>query len=217
MKEKYSVTKTFLKGLMVILPVVVIVATILWLIQALESGLAWMFQWFLPERVYFPGLGVAGGFLLIYLFGLLMNTRAAQELFNYWERLLKRIPLIKSLYGSVQDIIRFFSSDSRKKFNRVVLVTFKDSDIKLVGFETQENISSLPQLPDVSDSVVVYLPMSYQIGGYMALVPRSSVTPINMSIEDASRLIFTAGMSSAANTTYAARSEASQQGPTRSA
>jgi uncharacterized membrane protein len=60
---------------------------------------------------------------------------------------------------------------------------------------TQENLVSLPQVTGTSDMIVVYLPMSYQIGGYMALVPRSAVELIDMSIEDATRLVFTAGMS----------------------
>jgi uncharacterized membrane protein len=45
------------------------------------------------------------------------------------------------------------------------------------------------------DELLVYLPMSYQIGGYMIVVPRSMVEPVNLSVEDASRLVLTAGMS----------------------
>jgi len=195
MKWKYSFTKTILKGLAVILPMAVIGATVYWLLHVLDSGSGWFLQLILPDHLYFPGLGVAVGILLIYLVGLLMNTQAAQELFGQWEHILERIPLIKSIYGAVQDMVEFFSSDKKKRFNKVVSVTFKESGIRLIGFVTQENLASLPQVTGTSDMVIVYLPMSYQVGGYMALVPRSSVELIDMSIEDATRLVFTAGMS----------------------
>ncbi len=195
MKSNYSFMKTTLRGLLVILPIVVIGATMFWLLHSLEFGLAWMFRSILPARLYFPGMGVAAGILLIYLVGLLMNTWIAQQLSGYWEHLMERIPLVKSLYGAVQDIVQFFSNDKKQKFNKVVSVTLNDSDIRLIGFVTQENLASIPQVSGTADMVVVYLPMSYQIGGYMALVPRSTVQLIDMSIEDASRLVFTAGMS----------------------
>lgn len=195
MKSKSPFMRTILKGFMVVLPLAVIGATIYWVMHTLESGSGWLLQLILPARLYFPGMGVVVGILLIYLVGLLMSTQTAQNLSSHWENLLEHIPLVKSLYGAVQDMVQFFSSNTKQRFNKVVSVTLKDSDIRLIGFVTQENLIALPQVTGASDMVVIYLPMSYQIGGYMVLVPRSAVEPINMSIEDASRLVFTAGMS----------------------
>jgi uncharacterized membrane protein len=190
-----SFTKTLLKGLVVILPVAIIGVTTYWLLHTLEAGFAHVLRVVLPDSLYYPGMGLVVAVLTVYLVGLLMGSRAAQRLSDRWEHMLKRIPLVKSLYGAVQDIVQFFSSDKKKRFNKVVSVTLRDSAIRLIGFVTREDLSSLPQLAGATDTVVVYLPMSYQIGGYMALVPRSAVEPIDMSIEDASRLVFTAGMS----------------------
>ncbi len=195
MKGNNSFIKTVLTGLVVVLPVAVIGATIFWLLHMLETASAWIFRAVFPPDLYFPGVGVVIGVFFIYLVGLLMNTRIAQQLFNRWENLLKRIPLVKSLYGAVQDIVQFFSSEQKHRFNKVVSLAIKDSDMRLIGFVTQENLSSIPQVMAASDTIAVYLPMSYQIGGYMVLVPRSAVASIDMSVEDASRFVFTAGMS----------------------
>ena len=195
MKNNYAFTKTIAKGLLGVLPVAVNGDSIYTLWQSLESSSAWLLHWGLPDRFYFPGVGVAFATLLVYGIGMLMNTRTAQRLSNYWERFMHRIPFVKSLYGAVQDIVTFLSSNKSKKFNKVVALTLKESKIRMIGFVTQENLASLPQVTGSSDMVVVYLPMSYQIGGYMVMVPRSSLELIDMSIEDASRLVFTAGMS----------------------
>jgi len=70
-------------------------------------------------------------------------------------------------------------------------------NIRLIGFVTSEDFSGLPQASKAADksTVGVYLPMSYQIGGYTVYLPKSQVDPLDMSIEDAMRFTLTAGVS----------------------
>ena len=195
MKGTHSITKIILNGLAVILPITIIGFILYWLVTSLENALAQIFRFLLPPYLHFPGKGIVVSLLLAYVVGLMMNSRMAQNLFGRWENMLQRIPLIKTLYGSLQDIIESFSPEKRKRFNRVVAVTLKDSGLRLIGYVTREDLSSLPVNIGGADTVAVYLPMSYQIGGYMVLVPRSMLEPVDLSVEDASRLVFTAGMS----------------------
>lgn len=187
-----STIKTILKGLVVILPIVVVGLALFWLIASLEAGLGTLARAILGET-YFPGAGIALALALSYAVGLSMTSRAAQRLFDRWERLLRRIPLVKTIYGSIQDMASLLSAEKRQKFNRVVLVTIGDTGIKLVGFVTREDMTAID--PAGADTIAVYLPMSYQIGGYLAVVPRASISPVEMSVEDASRLVFTAAVS----------------------
>jgi uncharacterized membrane protein len=77
-----------------------------------------------------------------------------------------------------------------------VAVSIADN-MRLVGFVTRENTTELPHARDTGDEIVgVYLPMSYQIGGYTLFVPRSAIERMDMSVEDAMRFVLTAGMSS---------------------
>jgi len=70
------------------------------------------------------------------------------------------------------------------------------SDVRLVGFLTREDASGLPDgLASADDVVGVYLPMSYQIGGFTVFVPKAAVHPLAMSVEDAMRFTLTAAMS----------------------
>lgn len=199
MKERFSFSKTTLKGLVVLLPVLVLTFTVFWLIFSVEYWLASFYRMVFSDKLYVPGFGLLTAIVLSFLVGLLMNSAAAQRLYDTWEHQLQRIPLIKSLYGAVQDIVKIFSRDQRERYNRVVIVHFKEANVRLVGFVTQENADALPLGIEGQSLVSVYLPMSYQIGGYFILVPKSMVEPVNLSLEDASRLVLTAGMSTKKN------------------
>ncbi len=167
-----------------------------WLFYSMEVWLAKLFRLVFPDHLYLPGMGLAAGIGLAFLVGLLMETRAMQVVFGVWDHLLQRIPLVKSVYGAVQDIIGTFSTERSKRYNRVVVVHFKEFNTRLLGFVTQEDVGVLGLGIPTEGSVAVYLPMSYQIGGYFIVVPKTMVEPLEMSVEDASRLILTAGMSS---------------------
>ena len=195
MKLVRYVVKTVFKGLVVILPFALMALVLYWLAHSLESGLGAVFRWFFPDRFYFQGVGVGLGLLILYAVGVLMGSPFVQRQFQYVQRTLQRIPWIKTLYGGFLDVVEFASVEERKKFDRVVSIKVGESEIRLIGFVTGEDFASLGLGTTAVDHLGVYLPMSYQIGGFFALVPRSSVEPLALSIEDASRLVFTAGMS----------------------
>jgi uncharacterized membrane protein len=195
MNPRESITRTFFKGLAVVLPVAILLASVVWLARAADATLIAFFQPFLPTQYHLPGVGLLMAVILCYLAGLLMNTTLAPRIIAAWHRVLERIPLIKSLYGAVEDILDSFSKNKERRFNRVVKVHFADLNIWVVGFVTREDLSGLPDGLNNAAEMAVYLPMSYQIGGYLVIVPKSAVHPLDLSVEDASRFVLTAGMS----------------------
>ena len=83
-----------------------------------------------------------------------------------------------------------------RRFGQVVLVQMPNLPVRMLGFVTLDDLegAGLPTVEGV-DSVAVYLPMSYQIGGYTVLLPRSYLTPLDMGMEEAMRFLITAGLS----------------------
>ena len=189
--------KIFLKGLLAILPVAITLTLIIWILDAIER----IFGFFLVKLVgpvhYFPGLGIIVGLLLVFIIGLVMNAWLVQKLSQWVHNVLQRIPLVKTLYSSISDLMAFFKNQSRKADSRVVLV--KIGSIKLVGLVTRENFSDLgsPFLQQDEELIAVYMPMSFQLGGYTIMVPRSSVELTSLSVEKAMRFVVTAGMKTA--------------------
>jgi uncharacterized membrane protein len=195
-KPARTLSSIFLQGLAITLPITLTLAVLYWLAATAENFLGGLIQAVFPQWKYWTGMGIMLAIVLIFVAGILMNVWIARRLLARIDRLLDRIPLVKSIYGSIRDIAGFLSQkDSEKGFHQVVAVSLTEQ-IRLVGFVTVTDVSGASFRPGASDSLVgVYLPMSYQIGGYTLYLPRSLVEPLDMSVEDAMRFTLTAGMS----------------------
>lgn len=189
--------KTFLKGLAALLPVGLTLYLLYWLALTAEKGLGPILKTVLPEHLYWPGMGLLAAIVLIFAMGIAVNAWLVQRLFALGEALLDRIPLVKSIHGALRDFMHFFSRDrQRENLNNAVAVTV--GGVQLIGFQVRDDLNNLLDRNnevDPNDKVAVYLPMSYQIGGYTLLVSRSQVQPLKMGNEDAMRWILTAGLS----------------------
>jgi uncharacterized membrane protein len=183
-----NIGKYILTGLVTMLPVILTLYLLYWLAVSAETLLGEL----IPQEIYFPGMGVAVALLAMFIVGMLMHTRPIRQLFLRGERIFYRLPVVKSIYAAFRDFMDYFSPGRKKDFEQVVTVTFGDTGMRLIAFVTQAD----DQLPEdfQRDYVMVYLPMSYMLGGYAVLVPRASVQPLNMSMEEAMRYVLTAGV-----------------------
>jgi uncharacterized membrane protein len=186
-------TAIFLQGLLAILPLAVTVFLFIWLGTAAERMLSIAIKWVLPNGWYVTGMGVVGGVVLIFLVGLLVNIWGVPRLIRFGERFVERIPLVKTIYGAVRDLLGFFSkSGGVGAVSQVVMVSIGDTG-RAVGLLTRERFDGLPTGLGGEGYVAVYVPFSYQIGGFTLILPRERVEPLDMSLEDAMRFIVTAG------------------------
>ena len=180
----------FIKGLAAVLPTGLTLYLIYWIGVTLEHVLGAAFKLVLPDRYYQPGLGLVAGVALVILIGFAVNAWIVRLFVRLGEVGLARIPLVKSVYSAVRDLLHFFSADDEQQPRRVVRVTLGQA--QLIGFLTRDRV------PEINgggqDLVAVYLPMSYQIGGYTLFLPRAAVEPIDLDVEDAMRLVLTAGL-----------------------
>lgn len=194
-----GMTRTFLTGLAAILPIAITLALLWWLGTAAESLLGGLLQTVLPDILYFPGLGLIIGLGLIFAVGVLLRAYVVQGLFAWLETGMQRIPVVKTIYGVVRDVMNVVSGDLEKQFGEAVLVTLPGTDYRLIGFVTREDFNGLPENLGTKKTIAVYLPMSYQIGGYTLMLSREQVEPLDLSLEDAMRYTLTAGVSAHKN------------------
>ena len=186
-----SISKIFITGFITLLPVVLTIYLLYWLAVSSEQVMGNALKFLLPNAVYFPGMGMIAGLVVVFIVGLMMNAYMVRQLFALGEQLLYRLPLIKTVYRAFRDFFDFFSP-KKEQFGQVVAVTV--SGMEMVGFVTQENPQRLPESFRDRDKVLVYLPMSYMVGGYTVLIPRSELRPLKMSMEEAMRFVLTAGI-----------------------
>ena len=183
--------KLFLKGLAVMIPAALTLAILWWLARGAERVLGGLLSGFLPEGWYVPGMGLLAAVAITVLVGLLTHVIVFQRLFALGEAILNRLPLVKSLYSAIKDFMAYFSPDNKAAMSKVVLVQLPGQAFELMGFVTREDFSRLPVQVSVDDPVAVYLPFSYQIGGYTLFLPRSCLTPVDMPFEEAMKLVLT--------------------------
>jgi uncharacterized membrane protein len=186
-----AIGKLFLKGLAVTIPAALTLAILWWMASGAERILGNLLAAFLPAGWYIPGMGLLAAVAITILVGLLTHVILFQRLFEFGEAILNRLPLVKTLYSAIKDFMAYFSPDNKAAMSKVVLVKLPGQEFELVGFVTREDFSRLPMPLTVDDPVAVYLPFSYQIGGYTLFLPRGCIKPIDMSFEEAMKLVLT--------------------------
>ncbi len=185
----------FLQGLIAILPVALTVYLVYWLAAAAESVLGKAMRFVIGEDFYVPGLGVLAGVLITLGIGVLLRIWLFRKVFSLGETLLQRIPGIKSLYSSIRDMVGLFDASKHREFDKTVMVTLANENIRLMGLVTREDFRDLPEGIGDEQTVAVYLPMSYQMGGFTVMVPKAKITPVDMRIDQAMQFVLTAGVS----------------------
>lgn len=197
----------FFQGLIALLPVIITLYLIFLLAWWAEDTMRTILTLALPDPDptllpagesmpvfrYYPGMGLGLAVILIFFFGVLLNAYFVKRFYLFGETMMQRIPVIKSVYGATKDFLGYFSSVRRQRMSQVVTVKIGE-DKKLLGLITRDAFEDLPDGVGGENHVAVYLPMSYQIGGYTVILPREQVEPVNMSIEDCLRFVVTAGI-----------------------
>ena len=186
-----STSKTLLTGFITLFPVVLTIYFLYWLAVTSENIMGAAIQWVLPQALYFPGLGMMAGLVVVFVVGLLMKAIIIRQLFGLGEKILYRLPLIKTVYRAMRDLFEFFTP-KKDGLGQVVAVTY--NGMEMIGFVTQTDEKRLPESFRGQDKVLVYLPMSYMIGGFTLFIPGEHVRPIKMSMEEAMRFALTAGI-----------------------
>ena len=186
--------KIFFTGVLTVLPVVATIYLVVWVVSAIEGFLGRQLKLLIPDEFYHAGMGLLFAVVLIFAVGVLMRAWIFRRIIKLGESALLGIPLIKIVYKSLKDFFGLFSGDQTGDLLQVVSVQLPGSQMKLLGFITRSDFSDLPQGVADPGDVAVYLPMSYQVGGYTVMVPRSSITPVAMARDEAMRFVLTAGL-----------------------
>jgi uncharacterized membrane protein len=180
-----------LKGLVTILPIGLTIYFVYWLGVTTETLLSKPIKVLIGDG-YWPGMGLITGFLLLFVVGLAVNAFLVRRVLGIGEELLLRVPVVKTVYSAIRDMTRLVNTDKKKgDLDRVVTVDVGLG--RLIGFVTQEHANTLG-IGGGDDLVAVYLPMSYQIGGYTIYLPRSRVVETDLTVEQAMRIVLTGGV-----------------------
>jgi uncharacterized membrane protein len=187
--------RIFITGLLTLIPAVATIYLMVWLIGVVDRTFGKPLRWLMPDETYLAGMGILVAVAIVFGVGVLMHGVLFRQLFRRAERAMLALPLVRSIYSAVKDVIGLFGRDGPAM--QVVSVTFPGTNWRLLGFITREEFTDLPPTVGKASEVAVYLPMSYQVGGYTVIVPRDAIRPVEMSREEALKFILTAGLKTA--------------------
>lgn len=187
-----KLSSTFLKGLLTLLPVALTIYIIVTVILLGENLLGSIIRNFIPDENYIPGLGLFFTILLIFIFGLMLNNLITASFFKALEKRMLQIPMIKTVYAPLRDLMNLFSrSKGNGELNMVVLVELYPG-FKSIGLVTRERFDDLTPIHSKGENFIsVYVPFSYALGGHTYLVNRSRVEVIDLPAEKALSLAIT--------------------------
>src|SRR3989441_8260737 len=126
----------FFTGLIVFLPIAITLSFLLWLFRTLDRFLGWLFTLLLGEPI--PGLGLVATIAVIFLIGALTTNVLGRRLVGWFDRLLLRIPLARSIYSATKQLSDSIFLQRRAAFQRAVLVEWPRQGMYTVGFVTGE-------------------------------------------------------------------------------
>ncbi len=191
-----SLRRDFLAGLLVFLPVAITLWFIGWVIGLLDSVLDILPGAFHPNSYLpfpIPRLGAVVTLLLIVFLGMLTRGVATRRFLSAWENVLVRIPIFRGVYSAVQKLVQSFFGQSNAQ-RQVVMIEYPRIGIYTVGFAMGRAWSHLEEKKG-AQLVNVFVPTTPNpTAGFYLLVPSNEVTPLNMTIEEAFKLITSSGL-----------------------
>ena len=193
----FALRKWLIAGLLVIVPLVITLGVLNWIIGTLDQTLAILPEAWQPDKllgVHIPGFGVILTLLILLIVGGIASNFIGRKLVGWGDALVRRIPVVRSIYSSVKQVSDTVFSDSGNAFRTAVMVQWPREGVCTVAFVTgQPNGEVAALLRD--DYVSVFVPTTPNpTGGYFVLVRKSECIELEMSVDAALKYIVSMGV-----------------------
>ncbi len=194
------INSLFIKGLLTLLPISLTVSLLIWIVRSLESSFGDALTTMLPDRFYVPGLGLMLAITAVLLTGLLVENYLAGAFFQRFEVLLKRAPVIRTIYSPLKDLADLFSRTQGAGQGQQVVFVQTAPGIESMGLVMRDNFDDLPKNSVPAGKLAVFVPLSYGFGGFTLVVDRSAVRDAGLPAERALQLAITGWVRSGRDT-----------------
>ncbi len=189
--------KYFITGLLIWIPLAITVWVLTLIVRTMDQSLLLLPETLRPEHVlgfYIPGIGALLTILVVLLTGLVAANIVGQRMVRFWEALLARIPVVKSIYYSVKQISDTLFSGSGEAFRKVLLVRYPHPEAWAVAFLTGTPAESVSAMTG-EELVSVFIPTAPSpVNGFFFFVKKNETIELNMSVDDALKYIVSMGV-----------------------
>jgi uncharacterized membrane protein len=181
--------RNFIAGFFVLVPLVITIAAIVWVFRLVDGFTAPFYTRWLGREV--PGLGLLTTALMVLIVGMVATNVLGKRVLQRAEYYLLRVPVFKSIYAPVKQLMLAFSPDNEYGFKRVVLVEEPGRGFVL-GFLTRE--FTVDRGHGAEDLVAVYVPTNHLYLGDILIYPRDRASFPDITVEEGIRIFLTGGV-----------------------
>lgn len=189
--------KYFITGLLILVPLAITAWVLSLIINTMDQSLLFVPERWQPKALFgvnIPGLGTLLTIVIVFLTGLLTNNLVGNYVVRMWEKLLKRIPLVNSLYSSVKQVSDTLFSSSGNAFRKAVLIPYPHQNSYTIAFLTGTPGGDVKNHL-VGDYVSVYVPTTPNpTSGFFLMLARKDVVELDMSVDAALKYIVSMGV-----------------------
>lgn len=190
-----ALRRYLMAGVAVSVPILVTWLVVKWLIEVSDQALSLLPPAFNSEAlfgIHIPGLGVVVALVVLILIGALTTNFIGNRLMRWFDALLARVPVVRSVYGALKQLMEAVLGKDGRAFRQVVLVPFPQAGHWTIGFVTCE--TTLPIPGDETKVAVFVATTPNPTSGWLLFVNQSELVVLDMSVEEGMKLVVSGGM-----------------------
>ncbi|MCE0723811.1 MULTISPECIES: DUF502 domain-containing protein [Legionella] len=192
-----SLRSYLLAGLVVWLPILITIGVLRFIIDLLDNTVALIPKAYQPEQLighYIPGIGVILSLIILLVTGVIATNYLGQRLVGWGESVLSRIPLVRSIYKTVKQVINAVLSTNSEAFRKVVLIEYPRKGLWTIAFQTGTANTAINNKTK-EEMISVFIPTTPNpTSGFLIMLPRNDVIELDMSIDEALKFIISLGV-----------------------
>jgi uncharacterized membrane protein len=195
-KRAWSLRRYLVAGVLVWLPILATLWVISFIVGLMDSILTWLPERYQPLALVgfrLPGFGIVIALVVLLTTGLIVSNLIGKRLVQYWDGVIRRIPLVRSIHGGVKSFAESVFSTSNS-FRKVVMIQYPRAGVWSIGFITAEDVAEIHARTGVSHACV-YIPTTPNpTSGFIVMVPSTEVVELQMTVDSAMKMIITCGV-----------------------
>jgi len=197
MKKHSPIKRWFFTGVILLAPIMVTIYLFITIVRSMDSLISLAPVAWQPDQLlgfHFPGLGVAFTFAIVLLTGMLGASFIGRWLVRMGESIVERIPLVRTVYGALKNVLETVLRDNQDSFRRVVLIEYPRCGSYSLGFVSGSGHGEVQEKTD-GNVLAVFVPTSpIPTSGFLLYIPESDTRPLEMSVEDGMKCVISAGV-----------------------
>lgn len=192
-----SIRRYLLAGLVVWLPILITIGVLRFIIELLDQTLALLPNAYQPEQLlghHIPGFGVILSLLLLLTTGVIATNIFGQKLVRWGESILSRIPLVRSIYNAVKQVMNALLSTNSEAFRKVLLIEYPRKGLWTIAFQTGCDNKHINEKIN-EEMISLFVPTTPNpTSGFLMMLPKHDAIELDMSIDEALKFIISLGV-----------------------